>query len=118
MTYDLKDFKLTSRIQVGDILQLIFENVNDQKSGKVLELVEVVGLLDHTYENDLLDNLRIDKEGGSYNFDLSLRLGRPEIAKFQEAFLFTDSNQVSGPFRAAARKIIFRDWIKTDKWLK
>jgi hypothetical protein len=82
-----------------------------------LELRGVVGFIENTHAENPIKTLRLDEEGGSYNFDLSLRLQKPEIKNFPEVFIFVDTTCVNFCFRAVAEIINFRDWTTKDKWL-
>jgi len=117
MKTDLDNYEIVSKIFLGTDLKIIFKNKIDITDKKVLELKEIVGFIDTTNRSNIIQTLRIDDGGGSYNFDLSLRLQRPEINDFPEVFIFVDKTCIDFTFRAAARSIEFRDWTEKDKWL-
>ena len=117
MKVDLDNYELVSKIFLGSNLKIIFRNLNRTNDRKVLELKDVIGFIDTTAGSKAIQTLRLDDEGGPYNFDLSLRLQREEINNFPEVFLFTDKACVNFCFRAAAKSITFRDWTEKDKWL-
>ena len=117
MIIDLDKYEIVSKIFLGTNLKIILKNIVDTIDRKVLELKDVVGFIDTTSESKKIRTLRLDEEGGSYNFDLSLRLQREEINSFPEVFLFVDESCVDFCFRASAKSIEFRDWTEKDKWL-
>lgn len=117
MKTDLDNYEIISKIFLGTNLKIIFKNKIDAADKKVLELKEVVGFIDTTNRSNPIQTLRIDDGGSSYNFDLSLRLQRPEINGFPEVFIFADKACVDFTFRAVAKLIEFRDWTEKDKWL-
>ena len=117
MKINLDNYEIVSKFVFGANLKIIFRNMIDTTDRKVLELKEVVGFIDTASGSKAIQTLRLDTKGGSYNFDLSLRLQREEINKFPEAFIFTDKTCVDFCFRAAAKSIEFRDWTEKDKWL-
>jgi len=117
MKVDLEKYDLVSKISLGNDLRLIFKNRHDQNDMKVLQLNNVVGFMD-LIDNKNLSCLRVDDPGGSYNIDISMRLKRPEIKDYKEAFLFTDSECINFNFRVAAKQVEFRDWRENEKWLK
>lgn len=116
MLINLVDYYILSKISLGTTLTITFQNNIDIHDRRVLEFKEIVGFIEQS-TNGKLKSLRIDNGGNSYAHDLSLRLKRPEIMNFSEAFLFTDE-QVSFQFRACAKAINFREWMETDIWLK
>ena len=115
--HNLEDYYLHSKIFLGNNLSIIFQNKVDIQDRRVLELNEVVGFLDNS-DNAELAFLRIDDAGGSYPFDLSHRLKRPEISDFPEAFLFSAGTKGRFSLRACAKSIHFREWTENDVWLK
>ena len=117
MKVNLDDYDIVSKIFLGTNLKIIFTNKVDANARKVLELKEVVGFIDNTGVGNSIQTLRLDEGGGSYNFDLSLRLQREQINSFPEVFLFVDKTCVNFCFRAVAKSIEFRDWTEKDKWL-
>jgi len=117
MKVNLEDYYILSSIFLGDNLTITFQYSLDIHSRRVLELKEVIGFIDKR-TTDQLVVLRIDEGGGSYPFDLSLRLQRPEVAEYQETFFFTDEKCVDFNFRACAKAIIFREWTEKDVWLR
>ena len=117
MKIDLDEYEIVSKIFLGTNLKIIFKNCSNTTDRKVLELKEVAGFIEVIYANRQVQTLILNDEGGSYNFDLSLRLRRPEVAKFPEVFIFVDKTCVDFCFRAAAKSIEFRDWAEKDKWL-
>lgn len=117
MKVDVEKYEIASRIFLGLNLKIIFRSKTDPQDRKVLELTEIVGFIDGTGSGKVIQTLRLDSEGGSYNFDLSLRLKREEIMQFPEVFLFIDKTCVDLCFRAVAKSIEFRDWTEKDKWL-
>jgi hypothetical protein len=118
MKTDLDNYKIQSKISLGNNLKIIFAARSDGRPNKVLELSEVVGFIDLTTENNAIVTLRIDPPGGSYNLDLSLRLQRPDVREYPEVLIFLDKDCVNLCFRAVAKNIVFRDWKETDLWLK
>ena len=40
----------------------------------------------------------------------AMQLKRPEVQKFKELFLFTDSQLINNSFRAIAEEIVWRDF--------
>ncbi|RPD43434.1 hypothetical protein [Paracnuella aquatica] len=117
MKVNLENYTVASKIFLGNNLKLILISTNGQDAKKVVELTEVVGFIEDK-GTGRLSWLRIDDGNGSYNFDLSIRLQRPEIQTFNEVFLFVDDACVNFIFRAAAKSVSFRDWCENDKWLK
>lgn len=117
MRVNLEDYYILQKLYLGNNMIIIFQYSMDVHKRRVLELNEVVGFIDQS-TNDEYKTLRIDEEGGSYPFDLSLRLQRPEIENFSEAFLFTDEEETHFSFRACAKSIRFREWTEKDIWLK
>ena len=77
----------------------------------------MVGFIDDS-TNEGLKILRIDEGGGSYPYDLSLRLKRADVKNFSEVFFFTDKDEIHFSFRACAETIQFRKWTEKDIWLK
>jgi hypothetical protein len=117
MRVNLKDYYILSKIFLGNILTITFQNSLHIHDRQVLELIEVVGFIDQS-TSDELKRLRIDEGGCSYAHDLSLRVQSPEIMDFPEAFFFTAIEEVHFSFRACARTIRFRAWTEKDVWLK
>ncbi len=117
MKSNIDKYRIVSKIFVGTNLKLVFQNNYDTTDKKILELKEVVGFIENVEPEKPIKTLRLDKEGGSYNLDLSLRLQRPEINNFPEVFIFIDTTCVNFCFRAVAKFIEFRDWTEKDKWL-
>jgi hypothetical protein len=118
MRVNLEDYYILQKLFLGDNLIIIFQYSIDIHERRVLELKEIVGFIDQS-TNEEIKTVRIDDgEGGSYPFDLSLRLQRPEITDFSEVFLFTNREETRFGFRACARTILFRQWTDKDIWLK
>lgn len=117
MKTDLDNYEIVSKIFLGTNLKIIFKNKIDSTDKKVLELKEAVGFIDTTSGSKIIRTLRLDDGGSSYNFDLSLRLQRPEIKDFPEVFIFADKTCIDFIFRAVAKSIEYRDWAEKDKWL-
>ena len=118
MRYNLEDYYILQKLYLGNNLIIVFQYSMDIHKRRVLDLTEVVGFIDQSV-NDELKILRIDEEtGGSYPLDLSLRLQRPEIMNFSEAFIFSNKEESQFIFRACAKKICFREWTEKDIWLK
>jgi len=117
MRVNLEDYYILSSILLGSGLIITFQNSLDVHDRRVLEINEIVGFIDQRI-NDQFVILRIDDGGGSYPFDLSLRLRRREIATYSEVFFFTDIKEVDFSFRACAKSIILRGWEEEDSWLK
>jgi hypothetical protein len=117
MTIDLKKYRLRSRLYFGGNLKLSFQNQQEEKDVKILEMNSIAGFFDHLNKDDELKWLEIRDGGGSYNEDLSIRLRNPELTKNQEVLIFLDEKRVSFAFRCSAEKVQFRDWIEKDKWL-
>lgn len=117
MKINLDNYEIISKIFLGTNLKVIFKNTIDATDKKVLELKEIVGFIDTTNRSNIIQTLRIDDGGSSYNFDLSLRLQQPEINDFPEVFIFADKTCVDFTFRAVAKSIEYRDWTEKDKWL-
>jgi hypothetical protein len=90
MRVNLEDYYIISSICVGNNLVITFQHSLDIHNRLVLECKEVVGFIDHRNAGSTMI-LRIDEGGGSYPNDLSLRLQRPEISNYPEAFLFTST---------------------------
>ena len=102
MLVHLENDSILSRIFVGTRLIVIFQNRMDIHNRKVLELTEVVGLIDQSTDDEVAF-LRIDESGSPYAHDLSMRMQRPEIVDFPEAFLFTDTGRTQFCFRVCAK---------------
>jgi hypothetical protein len=118
MRSNLEDYYILQKLFLGNDLLIIFQYSLDIHERLVLELTEVVGFIDRS-DNAEFKTLRIDEgPGGSYPFDLSLRLQRPEITNFPEAFVFTDKEETNFSFRACAKSIHLRQWTEKDIWLK
>lgn len=117
MRVNLEDYYILSGIFSGNDLVVTFQCSLDIHSRHVLECKEVVGFIDRRNGDEIV-NLRIDKGGGSYPLDLSLRLQRPEISNYPEAFFFLDDKEVNFSFRVCAKNILFREWSEKDIWLK
>lgn len=120
MRVNLEDYYILQKLYLRNNLLIIFQYSMDIHERRVLELSEVVGFIDQT-TNDEFKMLRVDEGeagGGSYPFDLSLRLQRPEISNFPEVFFFTDKEETHFGFRACAKRIHFREWTEKDIWLK
>jgi hypothetical protein len=117
MKVDLDGYKIVSKIFLGTNLKFVFQNLYDAADKKVLELMDIVGFIETAHAEQAIKTLRLDKEGGSYSFDLSLRLSKQEINNFPEVFIFVDTDCVSFCFRAVAKFIEFREWNVKDKWL-
>lgn len=118
MKINIRNYKIKGRVFYGDNLRLIFENKNIKEDVKILELKSVAGFFDHVSPTDYLVWIRLDPPGGSYNFDLSMRLKKPELQNNEEVFIFTDDNCVNFCFRCSVSSAIFRDWTDNDKWLR
>jgi hypothetical protein len=118
MKQSLTDYKRVGKVALGSDLKIIFANTHTLDDRKVLDLNNVAGYFDKYNANETLSWLRVDSGDGPYGDDLAMRLRRPEIAAFQEIFLFTDKECVNFSFRAVAESVIFRDWSDDDKWLK
>ena len=118
MRANLEDYYILEKLFLENNLIIIFQYSLDIHERRVLELNEVVGFINKS-DNDEFKTLRVDEgPGGSYPFDLSLRLQRPEIANFPEAFFFTDKEETHFSFRACAKSIHYRQWTEKDTWLK
>jgi hypothetical protein len=117
MRVNLNDYHILSKISLGNNLTITFQSSIDIHDRRVLALKEVVGFIDQSVSEDL-KSLRIDEGGGSYPYDLSIRLQNPEIMNFPEAFFFTDKEEVHFSFRVCAKTILFREWTEKDIWLK
>ncbi|WP_341841200.1 hypothetical protein [Chitinophaga caseinilytica] len=109
MKTKLDDFFILSKVFLGNRLVITFQHQIDISYRWVLELTDIVGFKDGLM-NDELYSIRIQDGGGSYPFDLSHQLKRPEIADFQEVFLFSDASELNVVFRACARSIELREW--------
>lgn len=117
MRINLENYNIHSRIYSGNTLLITFLNSMDVHDRFVVELTEVVGFIDQP-DKDTLKGLRIDKGGGLYPHDLSLRLRRPEINGFPQLFFFIDKEEVHFSFRTCAKMIQCRKWTEKDIWLK
>ena len=118
MKIDLDKYKIVSKILIGTNLKIVFQNINDDKDLKVLELKNLVGFLDSITADRRIKVLRLEEDGGgSYSFDLSLRLDKPEIENYSQVFIFIDENCTDFCFRAVAKLIEFRDWKINDNFL-
>jgi hypothetical protein len=117
MHVNLKDYYILSSVLLGNNMTTTFQSILDVHQRRVLECREVVGLIDQRKDNNIV-SLRIDDGGGSYPLDLSLRLQKPEILDYPEAFFFLDENDVNFSFRVCARAFLFREWSEKDIWLK
>lgn len=106
MKTDIDKYRIVSKIFVGTNLKLFFQNNYETADRKILELKEVVGFIENVEPEKPIKTLRLDKEGGSYNLDLSLRLQRPEINNFPEVFIFIDTTCVCKlPFFSGQLKV-------------
>lgn len=117
MKVDIEKYKIGSKILLGTDLKFVFQNIYETTDIKILELKGLVGFIDNMHAGKEIKTLLLNAEGGSYNLDLSLRLQQPEINKFPEVFIFSDTACVDFCFRAVAKYIDFRDWTESDKWL-
>lgn len=112
---DLTNYKLTGRLLFGDNLKIIFQNVDQEKDKKVLEIMSVAGFIDYIDNVKNLKWLIVKNGGGSYSHDLSLRLRKEEIINNKEAFIFIDDELTHSKFRCSANKIDFRN-MKVDEF--
>jgi hypothetical protein len=117
MMINLEDYYIFSKIALDTNLIITFQSHIDVHERRVLELRGVVGFIDKS-DGSNVKMLRIDDDGGSvYALDIALRLKRPEVKQYAEAFLFVDDG-VTFSYRICAREIRFRNWSENDMWLK
>lgn len=114
MKTELFNYKIGYKNFLGNILQIMFVNTANSNDKKILVLNDLVGFIDTLSNDSQMTFLRIDYNGGSYNFELAIKLGQMEINDFPELFIFTDSNCHICRFRAVARHIEFRDLNDSD----
>ncbi len=118
MKFEMDGYEIVSKIFLGNDLKLIFKKLNDDKNLKVLELNGLVGFLENNKINKKIKILSLDYDGGgSYNFDLAIRLQNKEIQNYSTAFIFLDEDTSIVYLSAVAKSIKFRDWNIKDKWL-
>jgi hypothetical protein len=85
MRSNLENYYILEKLFLGNNLIIVFQYNMDIIERRVLKLTEVVGFIDKS-DTDEFKTLRVDEgPGGSYPFDLSMRLQRPEITDFSEA---------------------------------
>jgi len=118
MKVDITNYRCVHRRLAGSQFTIFFENREDKQDVKTLQVDEVAGFLDDTDPSETYSVIRIDERGGSYNLDLSMRLSRPEIAQWKEAFIFRDPHCVDFALRVAGRQVTWRDFKKEDQWLR
>lgn len=93
----------------GQTLKLFFKKPDDDKTTKVLELKNIAAFIDNSSDRDLV-SLDIRDEAGSYGLDMSMQTKRPEVQKFKEIFLFTDTTLTNWIFRALSEHATWRDF--------
>ena len=108
MKHSIHDLRVEHRVVLGNNAKIFLRSTKESKNLHVLELLEVAGYMDNTHKDDTISCIRIDKRGGSYILDLSMRLSRPEIREFSEVFIFRDVGCVDFVFRAVAKTVVFR----------
>jgi hypothetical protein len=118
MKYDITGYRVTSVNSYTDNLKVFMQYKNKTNETSVLELEGVIGYFDLSHHEKSVSCIRIDETGGSYNFDLSLRLDREEIKDYPEVFIFKDPKCVEFIFRAVAKTINFRKIESRDNWMK
>jgi hypothetical protein len=119
MKYDISDYRVTTRVALGDRIKVFLESTHDLTDTRVLELDGVVGYFDLAQKADPVAWLRINDNGRSTNnYDLSLRLRRPENVDYPEVFIFRDQGCVDFVFRAVAESVDFRRAEKRDRWME
>jgi hypothetical protein len=112
---NISDYYIISKIFAGTTLYIIFQHKANAQDKQVLELKDVAGFIELP-DNEAIMTLQIE-EASFYASSLSTRLNQPEIATFQEAYIFTDEDNIQCSFRACARSIVFREWTAADKKL-
>lgn len=100
---DLSDYKLSSILFLDGKLSISFQSHDKSKSDVSIHLLNTVAFRDWI-GNHSLASLRID-DAGSFGFDVSLHLQRPEVKSFMELFVFSDSQKPEILFRAIAEQI-------------
>jgi hypothetical protein len=108
MNVSLEKYLLVRKFAVGTDLKLFFEGKYDMDERRVLELIDVAGYTDSTTVDTDINHISVKDLGSQYTFELAARLGRPEVERFKEIFLYTDSEGLGFSFRAVAREAHFR----------
>ncbi len=109
ITIDIQEFYLTHKRLTGQTLKLFFKKANSTQTDKVLELTNVAAFIDN-HNDEKIVTIEIRDSAGTYGTDMAMQLKRPEVQKFKELFLFTDSQLINNSFRAIAEEIVWRDF--------
>jgi hypothetical protein len=104
ISINVSNFTLHSIYYTGSELCLTFFLRNNGKNGFTVKLKNTVTYFDWTM-NKKLRLLKIEDEGGSFAQDISLNLQRPELANYDQLFLFEDAEEVKVAFLALAEHI-------------
>ena len=104
ISINVSNFTLHSIYFSGDELSITFFLRNCSKNGFTVRLKNTVSYFDWTM-NKKLRLLKIDDEGGSFAQDISLNLQRPELANYDQLFIFEDADEIKVAFMALAENI-------------
>ena len=104
ISINVSNYTLHSIYYTGDELSITFLLKNIDKNGFTVKLRNTVSYFDWTM-NKKLRLLKIDDQGGSFATEISLNLQRPELAGYDQLFLFEDADEVKIAFMAIAENI-------------
>ena len=100
--YNIAEPILEKILFLDKTLTFLFKTV-DEASIKIH--LHDVAAYDFNMQAKTLTLLRVDGDGGTYGFDIALRLGNPELKDYMVLYLFEDESHTGFLFRGLARRI-------------
>jgi hypothetical protein len=104
ISINVSNFTLHSIYYTGSELCLTFFLRNNGKNGFTVKLTNTVSYFDWTM-NKKLRLLKIDDDNGSFAREMSLNLQKPELANYDQLYLFEDTDEMKVAFIGLAENI-------------
>ena len=81
--------RISQKRLIGQTLKVFFTDEKSRAS-KVLKFINVAAFIDFPIEKVENYIIQVREGGSSYGLDMASQLGRPEVEKYPETFLFVD----------------------------
>lgn len=103
--FDVNSFLLTSITGLDKTMEVRFDSRSEREQGFVIRLENVVAFKNTIIDAESLFWIRVDGEGSSFAFDISIRLKEERIKHFHVLYLFKEDYRSPFVFRCLAEKI-------------
>ncbi len=117
MRIDLDNLEYEGSRFCDSDLSLFFDSIGKSESRHVLYCKNVIAFFDLIVQKDDCKVVRIDRQGGTFNMDLSIRLKNEEIRSFPEVFIFKDDECVDFVFRCVSEEITWEELDDKFLWM-